>query len=52
MKTRLPIHALSYCLALAAVIIIYPDANAENWPNWRGPRGDGTVNDRLPMQWD
>ena len=28
-------------------------ARAENWPGWRGPRGDGTSSEtQLPMQWD
>lgn len=28
-------------------------AQAENWPGWRGPRGDGTSRDReIPTQWD
>jgi len=27
--------------------------SAENWPNWRGPRGDGTSQDKLvPVKWD
>lgn len=28
-------------------------ANAQNWPNWRGPNGDGTsVETNLPTKWD
>lgn len=28
-------------------------ASAENWPGWRGPRGDGTSTEtRLPLKWD
>jgi len=29
------------------------DAAAENWPVWRGPRGDGTsLETKVPTQWD
>ncbi len=29
------------------------EARAENWPNWRGPRGDGTSTETdLPLSWD
>ena len=28
-------------------------ASAENWPGWRGPRGDGSSTSKsLPMEWD
>lgn len=28
-------------------------ANAENWPGWRGPRGDGTsLETQVPTKWD
>jgi outer membrane protein assembly factor BamB len=28
-------------------------AQAQNWPNWRGPNGDGTSKETgLPVQWD
>lgn len=31
----------------------FPAANAENWPCWRGPRGDGTSTDQaVPTRWD
>ncbi|MCF8378782.1 MAG: PQQ-binding-like beta-propeller repeat protein [Bacteroidales bacterium] len=27
--------------------------NAQNWPNWRGPNGDGTsIETNLPIEWD
>lgn len=27
--------------------------NAQNWPNWRGPNGDGTsIETNLPVKWD
>ncbi len=41
------IHLLIFCLAFP------PSAKAENWPGWRGPRGDGTSLDTsIPLQWD
>ena len=28
-------------------------AQAENWPGWRGPRGDGTsLEENVPTHWD
>ncbi|MEK6236709.1 MAG: PQQ-like beta-propeller repeat protein, partial [Planctomycetales bacterium] len=28
-------------------------ATAENWPGWRGPRGDGTsMETKLPLEWN
>ena len=30
-----------------------PTANAEPWPGWRGPRGDGTCLEKdVPVNWD
>ena len=29
------------------------ETHAENWPNWRGPNGDGTSSEiNLPTKWD
>ena len=28
------------------------DVHAENWPGWRGPRGDGSSHDSLPLEWN
>lgn len=29
-----------------------PDASAENWPGWRGPRGDGSsLDEKVPIEW-
>ena len=34
-------------------LIITPDIQAQNWPGWRGPNGDGTsVETNLPVRWD
>lgn len=44
------------CLTLAVLCLftVSPQrAQAENWPCWRGPRGDGTSNEAgLPRTWD
>src|SRR5437868_12765725 len=38
--------------ALVGAILIAP-AYAENWPGWRGPRGDGTsVETNVPVEWN
>ncbi|HTU92440.1 MAG TPA: PQQ-binding-like beta-propeller repeat protein [Gemmataceae bacterium] len=43
---RMPFFAL-ISLVLSAGI-----ADAENWPGWRGPRGDGTSHEKgLPLTW-
>jgi outer membrane protein assembly factor BamB len=38
---------------LAAILALGPHLlRAENWPQWRGPNGDGTSRDRgLPLKW-
>src|SRR6266705_2365295 len=39
----------SWCFGLMAAL---SGASAENWPAWRGPRGDGTsLETNLPTQW-
>lgn len=43
----------SFILAFYVVLILSNFSNAENWPCWRGPRGDGTSQDKnVPTQWD
>ena len=37
---------------LSSAILLVPHADAENWPGWRGPRGDGSADVAGPMQWD
>ncbi len=40
------------CLAMPLVLIFSDAALAENWPGWRGPRGDGTSREKnLPLRW-
>ena len=42
-----PSKVISVFLALSSVA-----AQAENWPNWRGPRGDGTsLEMNVPLHW-
>lgn len=39
------------CLCL--VVLPVSSAWAENWPGWRGPRGDGSsLESKVPTQWD
>ncbi len=40
--------------ALLVGALSFPtSANAENWPSWRGPRGDGTCLEKnVPSQWN
>lgn len=44
-----------HLVTLAAVLLLGPSAvsaTAENWPQWRGPRGDGTsLETGLPLKW-
>ena len=44
---------LGVCLVLC-VAFAHPDiTRAENWPSWRGPRGDGTSQETgVPIEWD
>jgi outer membrane protein assembly factor BamB len=45
MKTRLP-------LSLLLMVVLAPSLRAENWPSWRGPRGDGTSREAsAPVRW-
>jgi outer membrane protein assembly factor BamB len=39
-------------LAILIIAVIGLSGQAENWPQWRGPRGDGTsLETRLPVHW-
>jgi hypothetical protein len=47
-RNKLFISILTF---LAAVNVQY--SQAQNWPNWRGPNGDGTsIETNLPTKWD
>ena len=40
------------CYALAILLFSTIQLRAENWPGWRGPRGDGqSAEQHLPIQW-
>jgi outer membrane protein assembly factor BamB len=40
-------------LLAAAAILTVGSLSAEDWPGWRGPRGDGTSAEKqVPVQWD
>ena len=40
-------------LALFITALIFTPTHAENWPGWRGPRGDGSSNSQSPpLQWN
>ena len=44
-----------YCLIFALVLLATAGSQgiAENWPGWRGLRGDGTsLESNLPTEWD
>ncbi|MEC7567263.1 MAG: PQQ-binding-like beta-propeller repeat protein [Planctomycetota bacterium] len=45
-----PVYRLFSVILITCVPLA---ASAENWPGWRGPRGDGSsTSQSLPMQWD
>src|SRR4051794_24448457 len=38
--------------ATLLVLVVTAAARAEDWPGWRGPRGDGTSREtNLPLRW-
>ena len=46
-------HAIIASTFLAQLLIVSTPTLAENWPGWRGPRGDGTsLETGIPTQWD
>jgi len=49
----MPSFALSIGLVLTCCLGTSGSARGENWPGWRGPRGDGTSLDAdVPLAWD
>src|SRR5262249_48087208 len=45
----------SFFSAQSVVVLLFASAaaSAEEWPGWRGPRGDGTSLDRgIPVRWN
>ncbi len=46
---------LNFLKSVFVFIIVFSTfvVHAQNWPNWRGPNGDGTsIENNLPTQWD
>lgn len=44
-----------YRVAIASLVVFacLPVSSAENWPRWRGPRGDGhSADTNVPVAWD
>src|SRR5437867_2509198 len=40
-------------LTLTLVLVSFPLLQAEEWPGWRGPRGDGTsAETSIPLHWN
>ena len=38
---------------VTSACILTASVQAENWPGWRGPRGDGTsLEANIPISWD
>src|SRR5262245_35236804 len=47
-----PRPSLLLLLVSVGFVVAFP-VRAENWPCWRGPRGDGTSEEsHVPTQWD
>jgi hypothetical protein len=47
------LRPLSVVCVMAIVCPLASLAQGENWPNWRGPRGDGTSDEsNVPTHWD
>ena len=44
-------HSFGYLILL--FFILRQDVHGENWPGWRGPRGDGSSREQeVPLHWD
>jgi outer membrane protein assembly factor BamB len=49
----MPGRASIFGLILAGLVVIPSSVRAEDWPGWRGPRGDGTcVEQNVPVRWN
>src|SRR5688500_4983513 len=52
MQTRKIRRPVSLAIALTVLCLAPTLARAENWPGWRGPRGDGSSEEKgLPTAW-
>ncbi|MFC1634000.1 PQQ-binding-like beta-propeller repeat protein [Planctomycetota bacterium] len=48
---RISCRAMSFCIGIT-LLALSGQALGENWPAWRGPRGDGTsLEKNVPVQW-
>lgn len=46
-------HVSQFVLAIVSLSFLLHDAVAEDWPGWRGPRGDGTsAETQVPVTWN
>ena len=51
-ESSLPMNQVKWLFACLAFWVLPCDLSAENWPGWRGPRGDGSSLDKnLPTHW-
>ena len=42
-----------FCILTFLTAFTYPETQAQNWPGFRGPNGDGTsIETNLPIRWD
>jgi outer membrane protein assembly factor BamB len=49
-RTNFPVLSL---VSVVAICVLANRSPAENWPGWRGPRGDGTSLEKdVPVHWD
>ena len=53
MLDRTHIVSMSILIATLSAALSMPPTNAEDWPSWRGPRGDGSSLERnIPTTWN
>ncbi len=46
-------YKLLTTIPILLIVFYFGNLNAENWPGWRGPNGDGTSQETdLPVRWD
>jgi outer membrane protein assembly factor BamB len=52
-RTNSPASLSSFLIALCVLFLCVSSLRADNWPQWRGPNGDGTSREtNLPVTWD
>lgn len=44
-------HRNAVSLLALVLVLVGSRSKAENWPQWRGPNGDGTTSDSAPVEW-